>query len=258
MKLHFSKREKMILLLLSLLLVLGVAFAQLVLLNPLQSDLEMKEQRVESQQKLLDALNNKNKSGNAETVTAEETREIQKKVPVKPMQEQFILDLEKAETISNSKITGMTFSAAGDTTIGASGTDQTQGATTTETETDPAAEEETTEGQQPAENPAANALKKLTVNLNVESPSYKELEKFIQSLESLKRIVIVEAINYSSAEEITTVDQKTEAITYSLTISAYYLPELNDLIAELPKIDAPAPANKDNPLSTFSDTTKAN
>lgn len=255
MKLHFSKKEKMILLLVSLLLVLAVAFAQLVMLFPLQSDLEQKEQRVATQQKLLDALNNK-KSANAETVTAEETREIQKKVPVKPMQEQFILDLEKAETISDSKIVSMTFSAAGDTTTEA-GTDQTQ---TTEATPEAGTDTATEDGseQQTAENPAANALKKLTVNLSVESPSYKELEKFIQSLESLKRIVIVEAINYSSAEEITTVDQQMDPLTYTLTISAYYLPELDDLIAELPKIDAPPPANKDNPLSSFSDTTKAN
>lgn len=70
--------------------------------------------------------------------------------------------------------------------------------------------------------------------------------------------MVVEAIDYSGGEEITTLAQEKEPLTYSLTISAYYLPELNDLIAELPKIDVPAPANKDNPLSTFSDTTKAN
>lgn len=255
MKLHFSKKEKMILLLVALLLILAIVFAQFVLLYPLKSDLEIKEQRLATQQKLLDALNNKNESSNAETVTAEETREIQKKVPVKPMQEQFILDLEKAETISNSKIVSMTFSAAGDSTT-ETGTEQTPEATS-ETETNTATGE-ASEQQTAQDAAAANALKKLTVNLGVESPSYEELEKFIDSLESLKRIVVVEAINYSSGEEITSVDQKDEPIKYTLTISAYYLPELNDLLAELPKIDAPAPANKDNPLSTFSETIKVN
>jgi type IV pilus assembly protein PilO len=34
------------------------------------------------------------------------------------------------------------------------------------------------------------------------------------------------------------------------------MPGLADLQAQLPKIDAPAPAKKENPLSTFADTTK--
>jgi type IV pilus assembly protein PilO len=34
------------------------------------------------------------------------------------------------------------------------------------------------------------------------------------------------------------------------------MPTLADLAAELPKIDAPAPAGKDNPLSQFSATTE--
>ena len=46
-------------------------------------------------------------------------------------------------------------------------------------------------------------LKKLTVSLSVESPTYEDLEKFIETLESLKRIVVVESINYTGGEEIT-------------------------------------------------------
>jgi type IV pilus assembly protein PilO len=97
-------------------------------------------------------------------------------------------------------------------------------------------------------------LKKLTVSLSVESPSYEDLEKFIDTLESLNRIVVVESISYSGGQEITSLDQEDEPLSYSLTISAFYMPSLTDLAAELPKIDAPAPAGKDNPLSQFSAT----
>jgi type IV pilus assembly protein PilO len=101
----------------------------------------------------------------------------------------------------------------------------------------------------------STGLKKLNVNLSVESPTYEDIEKFIATLESLKRIVVVESINYSGGEEITTLDpeKEKEPISYTLTVSAYYLPGLEDLIAELPKIDAPVPAKKKNPLNTFSD-----
>ena len=40
-------------------------------------------------------------------------------------------------------------------------------------------------------------LKKLTISLSVESPTYEDLEKFIRTLESLNRIVVVESINYT-------------------------------------------------------------
>lgn len=42
------------------------------------------------------------------------TRELQKKVPVKPLQEQVILDLEKAENVANSKIKSMSFTKDAD------------------------------------------------------------------------------------------------------------------------------------------------
>lgn len=103
-------------------------------------------------------------------------------------------------------------------------------------------------------------LKKLTISLSVESPTYEDLEKFISTLESLNRIVVVESINYSGGKEITSLDIEPadKKLSYSLSVSAYYLPTLNDLIAELPKIDAPAPANKKNPLSTFTDVVENN
>jgi type IV pilus assembly protein PilO len=86
------------------------------------------------------------------------------------------------------------------------------------------------------------------------------LEKFISTLESLNRIVVVESINYSGGQEITSLEKEPAAdkLSYSLSVSAYYLPTLNDLIADLPKIDAPGPANKKNPLSAFTDILENN
>jgi type IV pilus assembly protein PilO len=244
MKLHFSKKDKLILLFGTLLLVVLFVFAQFYLLSPLKSDLDTKEQSLVTEQKLLDVITQKKSEETTKVV--EDTRELQKKVPVSPLQEQFILDLEQAETVSNSKILSMGFAKD----AGAI----TEVAETTATETDATTQTETE--QQSAV--TGNGLKKLTVSLSVESKTYEDLEKFISTLESLKRIVVVESINYSGGEEITTLEQEKEDLSYSLTISAYYYPTLEDLIAELPKIDAPEPANKKNPLTTFSDTTKAN
>jgi type IV pilus assembly protein PilO len=252
MKLSFSKKHKLILLVGLLLIVLLVIFAQFFKLSPLKSDLESKEQTLATEKKLLDSISQK-KLDETKKVT-EDTRELQKKVPVTPLQEQFILDLEKAENVSNSKISSMAFSKDVDVpmTTEAAPAATANAAETTEVPEVKTVQETTAEQAAPA---PTSGLKKLTANLSVESPAYEDIEKFIATLESLKRIVVVESINYSGGEEITTLDpaEEKKPISYTLTVSAYYLPGLEDLIAELPKIDAPAPANKKNPLSAFSE-----
>nr|WP_263325557.1 pilus assembly protein PilO [Neobacillus sp. Marseille-Q6967] len=261
MKLTLSKKQKLIILIGTLSLVLLIVIGQFLLLSPLKSDLESKEQTLATEQKLLETIG-QNKDDETKKVT-EDTRELQKKVPVKPLQEQFILDLEKAENVSKSKILTMGFTKDTDVTVetaqtGAEGTAAAENAENN-TETTAATGDTATQdpvAQQQAASPSTG-LKKLSVSLSVESPSYEDIEKFIGTLESLNRIVVVESVNYSGGEEITTLEQEKKPLTYSLTVSAYYLPTLNDLIAELPKIDAPAPANKKNPLSTTPDTTAA-
>ncbi|WHY76347.1 pilus assembly protein PilO [Neobacillus sp. WH10] len=262
MKLRFSKRDKLILGAGALLLVLLIVYAQFFSLSPLKSDLGMKKQTLTTLQKLLDVVS-QNKAEDTQK-TAEDTRELQKVLPVKPLQEQLLLDLEKAETLSNSKISSIGFSkedantAAEQTNAENTNGQQTAGSQDAANKT--AANQGTTNQDASADKkpdpsqPAA--LKKLTVSLSVESPTYKDFEKFIETLESLKRIVVVESISYTGGQEITSLEQEVKPISYSLTISAFYMPNLADLAADLPKIDAPAPAGKDNPLSEFPATTQ--
>lgn len=252
MKLHFSKKNKLIIGFGTLLLLMLIVYAQFFMLIPLKSNLGIKEQSLEAEQKLLE-IGSQKKVGTTETAT-EDTSLLQKKVPVQPLQEQFILDLEKAENVSNSKISAMSFSK--DAALVATG-DQSniENANAAQTMTDLNAANQTIETQQTG--PAVpTGLKKLTVQLSVESKSYEDLENFIETLESLPRIVVVEAITYSGGKEITSLTQTDQPISYSLTVSAFYMPGLTDLEAELPKIDAPEPAGKDNPLSQFSATTE--
>ncbi|MBT2735776.1 pilus assembly protein PilO [Bacillus sp. ISL-7] len=258
MKLRFSKIQSLIIGIVTLLVVLFLVYAQFFQLSPLKADLANKQQSLESEQKLLEIVSQK-KSEDTKNATVD-TRELQKKLPVKPLQEQLILDLEKAENLSKSKISSMGFSKDADvsTTSDQATAENANGqqTTTNQADTSQATANQDTAAQQTASAQIAG-LKKLTVSLSVESPSYEDLEKFIDTLESLNRIVVVESISYSGGQEITSLDQEDEPLSYSLTISAFYMPSLTDLAAELPKIDAPAPAGKDNPLSQFSATTGA-
>lgn len=253
MKLQLSKRDKLILGVGALLLVLLIVYAQFFSLSPLKSDLAAREQSLTNEQKLLDTISQKKAEDT--TKTAEDTKELQKILPVKPLQEQVILDLEKAETLSNSKISSMGFTKDADVNTAAEQvnvqtTNGQQPTTDASANQAAATEQQPANGQQPAQAQTV-ALKKLTVSLSVESPTYKDFEKFIETLESLQRIVVVESISYSGGQEITSLDQEAKPLTYSLTVSTFYMPTLADLAAQLPKIDAPAPAGKDNPLSQF-------
>ena len=278
MRLPFSKRDRLIVGVGTLLVVLLILYAQFFLLMPAKTDLAAKQQELKNEQNLLD-IESKKKT-ETQTVSAEDTKELQMKVPVKPLEDQLILDLEKAETISNSMIKSMSFSQDADVSAASTqapagnansgqntAANQNTSNTSTSNQSDTnsnstnsnisnqATTNQTTTNQLPAAAPPTG-MKKLTVSLSVESPSYDELEKFIGILESLKRIVVVETIGYTSSPEITSIEQDKQPLLYTLTISAFYMPSLTDLQAQLPKIDAPAPANKDNPLSTFANITK--
>lgn len=266
-----SKRDSIVLGVGTLLLIVLIVMGQFVYLSPLKTDLVSKKQSLENEQKLLE-ISSKKKAVTA-SKTVQDSRELQKKLPVKPMEDAFILDLEKAETLSNSEIKSMSFSkdadvaaenaqAAGTQNNGQQNNASNQNTTNPPATTQNSAAQGTTTGTTGAQangaTAAAPGLKKLTVNLTVESPSYEDFEKFVQALESLTRIVVVESINYSGGPEITSLEQQNTKLSYTLTISAFYMPTLADLAPELPNIDAPAPAYKKNPLSQFSDTTSSN
>ena len=107
MKFNLSKIDKIIVGSGAFLIVIVFVYSQFFSLSPLKSDLSIKEQALKSEQKLLEVVNQKKLDTNKSK--PENTVELQKKVPVEPLQEQFILDLEKAETVSNSKIKTMSF-----------------------------------------------------------------------------------------------------------------------------------------------------
>jgi type IV pilus assembly protein PilO len=265
-----SSKEKITIAIIAFVLLLYLGLMQFYFLSPLKTDQKEKQQALQTEQRLLATLQKKSTNNDD---ASENTTELQKEIPVKPLQDQFILDLQQAEAVSNSQIKSMSFTEGGQAaatntqTASTSNTSQTQSNTSTSsqmnTTNNTASQQQTTQtanttaGQQntkAAQTPGTPALDKLTVQLSIESPKYEDLEKFIETLESLKRIMVIETINYTGSKEITSLSQNNNPLDYTLTISAYYLPGLTDLDKQLPKADFPAPANKDNPLSQFAST----
>ncbi|WP_057761678.1 LysM peptidoglycan-binding domain-containing protein [Cytobacillus praedii] len=207
---------------------------------PKMEKVKLKEMELQSQEQLLSALKNKGEKTVKHPV--ESTIHLQEQVPVKPMAQQLLLDIEKAEVVSGSFVANMTFQDG--EAIELDDSQNVDAENSEEAETDGTAEEEIS-------TPLPVGVEKITVNLTIESQSYFEFESFLQILENLNRIVVVEAIDFTANEEIIEESQENTPITYQVTLSAFYMPTLSDLLEHLPKIETPKPANKKNPFSSF-------
>ncbi|WP_053367282.1 hypothetical protein [Bacillus sp. FJAT-27245] len=258
MRLDLSKKQKRAAAVLGLLLIAFAVGAYFLAIQPLKDELKMKQDSLKTEEQLLAIIQGKEKE--TEQFSPESSTQMQHKIPVKPLVEQMILDFEKAEVVSGSKVLSMAFAKDSEVAVqeeaeAASGeaTDSAQSGETGKAGGSQEGQAEGTTAPPKSVIQVPEGVKKVTVQLSVESPGYAELEKFVSKLESIERITVVESIAYTGGAEITSLQQKDEPLKFSITVSAFYMPELQDLAQQLPDIGAPEPAGKRNPLTTFSD-----
>lgn len=234
----------------SILLYFGVHF---LYISPLRDSLALKESQLKTEQQLSKTLETRLSTASSSDFNS--TVELQKTLPVDPMIEQLVLDLEKAEVISNSYITAMEFVDDGQI-VPEEQSVNTEQQTTESDNADQGTEIVSEADIQPIQMP--DGVAKTSVTVTVESGSYFELEKFIATLEGLQRIVMVESISFSGPEEIRSLSDEENKITMNLTINAFYLSGFDDLKDDNPIIHTPEPANKRNPFPTFGDYSEDN
>lgn len=242
---HLQKNTILLIVLSIFLLASFFVCIYFFVLYPKMEKIKLKEMELLSQEQLLTTI--KNKRTDTENHSAESTIHLQEQVPVKPLAQQLLLDIEKAEVVSGSFVANMTFQDGEAIELEdnrGEDSENSEGA-----ETDRKEEDKTSP-------PLPVGVEKITVSLTIESQSYFELESFLQMLENLNRIVVVDAIDFTANEEIIEESQENTPITYQVTLSAFYMPTLSDLIDQLPKIDTPKPANKKNPFSSFGEYAK--
>jgi type IV pilus assembly protein PilO len=239
MTLQLSKNEKKILLFGLLVILLIFVFVYFQYLHPLKTTVQHKENQFHSAQQSYQAILSQ-QTEDTDTVV-ENSQFLQKRLPVEPLLNQFILDLEKAETMSNSLILNMGF-----------------GVQMSEEETDSnfdvQQQSETTSSEVTTDNAQPTGINKISVTLSIQSPSYFDLERFIETIENLDRIVTVDSINFSGASEVTSINQvgqSNQPLNYQVLLTVYYMPVLEDLQNELPKVESGEPANKRNPFNQF-------
>ncbi|KMJ60306.1 hypothetical protein AB685_05685 [Bacillus sp. LL01] len=232
MMIELEKKHYILLSSCVLLIVLGIAGFYYLSYAPKEARAEQLQEEKRIEEQLIQVLEQQEETANA---TGNTTVELQRKIPVTPYLEQLILELEKAEVLADSRILSMSF-----------GEGEFLPASNTLEEYENIHEEE--EGTVQEEAYLPEGLKKLTVNLSVESDVYEDLTTFLSSLEKLTRITQIESVSFSGQPEVTSTEQEMGPLTYSVTLSAFYHPELNDLMEDLPPLSVPEPSNRTNPF----------
>ncbi|MCA1031923.1 hypothetical protein LCL95_12885 [Bacillus timonensis] len=238
MTLQFT-RKHIILLLFSFSILVGMTYLLLiVLVSPIEAKVEQLKQSVSMEQKYLDILQEKRSNTISPDVSS---TEIQKQIPVIPLVEQLMLQLERAEMISNSKILSVSFTET-PYTLPTSVDDSQNTENTTESNTsvvDPTVFDPS----------VLDGLMEITATLTVESPNYFDLAEFLSLIEHQTRITKVTTLTFTGNQEIISADQEVQPLQYSITISSFYMPKFKELAEDAPKIEVPSPSNKINPLN---------
>jgi len=229
MTIHLDRRQLMAVALLLLIAAALFAAAYFFVLAPRYQQIDQLEDMIQSEKKVLAAME-QNVSAPAGDV-GESLAGLQQKVPVRPLADQLLLEFQKAEYLSDSLLVNVSFS---DGEKGAAG-----------------AAQEGEAGEGGAETPLAppEGVQTITAQLTVESPSYYQLERFLQVLENAPRIISIDSLTFAGPPELTSTATDVQPLSYSLTVSAFYAPQFEKWKQFLPKKDVPPPSGKDNPLT---------
>lgn len=155
------------------------------------------------------------------------SRPLQRKVPVLPLEDILLVQLEKAEVKSKALINNVAFVQDELNDVPIESYDQLDAGT---------------------DDPAL-ALKQLTIDVELTASSYEEVDKFIREVEATERIFVVQSIELDTPEEIREAAAEKEPIELTVSFQAFYRPDLQELIPEVPKLDAPMPAGKEDPTT---------
>jgi type IV pilus assembly protein PilO len=231
MKIDFTKKQWTILISLVVTGLFILAGVNYFALQPAEKRLQYKKNELGIQVKLQEAVEAKVDSIDENEIP--DSTSLQKKIPVEPLTERVILDLEKAELLSGSTIQSIHF-------------EKTDGALAPK-------ESEETEAAPAVDTQLPALLKRTQMTIVVESPSYFEMEAFLDEIENLERIVEINGLYFEGEQELkeNMEGYSEDIITFEVIASAFYIPELNELKDGLPVIESPSPSLKKDPFPQF-------
>lgn len=209
-----SQKEKALIALAVLFLLTLGFYSYFLLYAPALDAREQAQQSLRSERDVLMALQTQVKElPEGETVS---TLELQKKVSIDPLSELMVLQIEEAELVSGTQIEAIQLAEA--------------------------------DVELPIPVEGLENLKEVETTVAFSAENYGEITDFISEIEEMERILVIEAINFGANPEVREVVEETERLQVTLSFAAYYRPDLIALEDTVPKIDAPSPADKQDPL----------
>ncbi|MCH4825628.1 MAG: pilus assembly protein PilO [Planococcus sp. (in: firmicutes)] len=215
---NLTRRQKyMAMVILAAAVLIGsIVFSYFTLYAPARDARLQAEQTLTSQKEVLMSLQAQQKSAPpAEKISI---KDLQHKVTVKPLTDAILLQVEEAELLSQSLVTSVNFTEAPLTLL------------------------------QPIE--GLENVQEVVTSVEFNAQNYEGITTFIEEIEKMERIMVVEAIDFTSIPEVIKEEasETQEPLTVSLSFASYYRPDLVGLENSLLKIDSPAPAKKANPF----------
>ncbi|KOP64985.1 hypothetical protein AMS62_06770 [Bacillus sp. FJAT-18019] len=217
--------------LLAIVIISGLLLFYFKGISPTQKQVDQFKTKIASDKLVLAALQ---ESVQQQELHKVDTLELQRMVPLDDYIDQLIQDFKTQETLSNSLITEIQLTYS-ETTLSET-LQQVTGATEGEANN---TEANAADGNVPV-NPQVNSV---NLNMTFKSPTYENLRKFINGIESLERVVRADSLEFSRRGE-----SKDE---YNLSLTVYYAPQFKglDLKELLPKPIFPGPSGKKNPFN---------
>jgi len=212
---NLTKRQKeTALVVLSVLLFISLAaYSYFILYVPVKDTNEQMKLTTSNERDVLFSLR-KQSAAKGQTDTTS-SQPLQRKVPTMPLEDAVLLQIGKAETKSGSLVQEITFA----------------------------------QGEFIIENPVENVenVDQLLTEVVLQSDSYTGIEKFVDEIERMERIFIIDSISINVPGEIRDQQVDEELIEMTVAFSAFYRPDLVGLKHEVPKIDAPPDSEKVDP-----------
>jgi type IV pilus assembly protein PilO len=228
-------------------------------LLPKQEEQKQVESQLKMEKKMLTIL--QQKYTGHQTDLGEGSKILQVQLPVQPLVDQFLLQMEKAEIMSDSTINSISVADGKQNTLmnpPAAGNGANK-----------AVPVSSSQGQIGSNIP--NQLQKVTLQMSVSSPDFTNMKQFLQVIEDQSRIATIDNISFSDQPEqfnqksqsnqSSQSKQPTKELKYQISVTTYYAPNLMDLINDIPWINHPEPSHKENPLysgETTDEKSKAN
>ncbi|GGD03535.1 hypothetical protein [Pontibacillus salipaludis] len=229
-----------------ILLIVFLAFYWIVhslYVDPALQEVDQVKSSLKNEERILNSL--AEQETEQQDLTLKTSRELQLKLPVLPVQDQVILAIERAENVSGTFIESVILN--GDEIIEVEedeivDTAEPTSETEEKVEEEAEVEEEALAVDPPPVMPSVNAL---TYQVNVLAKSFEDLTLFLEELERIPRLVSFDEIEFQPNDSTT---DEGEQVSFLVTFSAFYEPDLSGLKDELPQYHYPDPSQKETPF----------